>query len=185
MDFKHEQWQTWSLLMVKIQKGDNEAYALLLSELSPLIFNFVRKRVFDPAQVDDVYQEVLLKFHRARHTYQTDRHFGPWLFTVLRTTLWGAIQKNRRFKENEITLESLPDIPSLVKEEAGLDDRLQKALESLPKDNRVAVEMLKLRGMNVETTAKELGITKVALKVRAHRGYKQLRKMLLSNEAGK
>ena len=62
--------------------------------------------------------------------------------------------------------------------EEGLDDRLQKALDNLPEGNRKAVELLKFKGMSVEAAAKELKISKIALKVRAHRGYAQLRKAL-------
>jgi hypothetical protein len=58
LDFNDEQWRTWARLMEQIQEGDMEAYALLLSEISPLIFNYVRKRVFNPQQVEDVYQDV-------------------------------------------------------------------------------------------------------------------------------
>ena len=45
--------------------------------------------------------------------------------------------------------------------------------------------MLKFKGMTVEAAAKELKISKIALKVRAHRGYSMLRKYLMSFEDGK
>ena len=37
-------------------------------------------------------------------------------------------------------------------------------------------------GMDVETAARQLGISKVALKVRAHRGYERLRRILGGTE---
>ncbi len=168
--------------MRQIQAGDNDAYARLLSEMSPLIFNYVRKRVFNSQHVEDVFQDVLLTFHKARHTYQTDRPLSPWLFTIVRNAVWTALHKNRKFAENELTFEEMPEIPWAGVEDGGLDDKLHQAMETLSKDNRQAVEMLKIRGMNVENAAKELGISKIALKVRAHRGYVQLRKILLKKE---
>jgi RNA polymerase sigma-70 factor (ECF subfamily) len=42
----------------------------------------------------------------------------------------------------------------------------------------VAVELLKIKGMSLEDAANQLGITVGALKVRAHRGYKELRRIL-------
>src|SRR5580692_4990436 len=93
LDFNDDQWTSWAFLMVRIQEGDMEAYALLLSEISPLIFNYVRKRVFNREQVEDVYQDVLLTFHKARHTYQTDKPFSPWFFTVIRNAIWAALSK--------------------------------------------------------------------------------------------
>jgi RNA polymerase sigma-70 factor (ECF subfamily) len=165
--------------MGQIQEGDMEAYALLLSEISPLIFNYVRKRVFNPGQVEDVYQDVLLTFHKARHTYQTDRPFSPWLFTVIRNAVWTALQKRRKVTEKELPFERLPASFARAHEAEGLEDDLRQALNTLPEANRRAVEMLKLQGMDVETAAKELGISPIALKVRAHRGYALLRKKLI------
>jgi RNA polymerase sigma-70 factor (ECF subfamily) len=179
LDFNDDQWKSWAFLMGQIQEGDMEAYALLLSEISPLIFNYVRKRVFNSSQVEDVYQDVLLTFHKARHTYQTNRPFSPWLFTVVRNAVWAALSKRHKVTQKEIQLETLPETSAQVHKEEGLEDDLQDALNALPEANRRAVEMLKLQGMDLETAARELGISKVALKVRAHRGYAQLRKKLM------
>ncbi len=73
-------------------------------------------------------------------------------------------------------------VAALEVEEGRTDDRLHLALESLPEIYRGAVEMLKFRGMNVEAAAKELGISKIALRVRAHRGYSLLRKFLTKQQ---
>jgi RNA polymerase sigma-70 factor (ECF subfamily) len=129
--------------------------------------------------VEDVYQDVLLTFHKARHTYQVDRPFSPWLFTVIRHAIWAALQKRHKVTEKELQMENLPETSANPRQEEGLEDDLQEALNSLPEANRRAVEMLKLQGMDVETAAKQLGISKIALKVRAHRGYEQLRKKLM------
>lgn len=180
LDFNDSQWQGWTRLMKLTQEGDGAAYERLLTEISPLIFHYVRKRVFNPQHVDDVYQEVLLTFHKAKHTYRSERPFSPWFFAVVRNAIWSALQKNRRFQEREMPLEDMADIPLQETAEEGFDDRLHKALESLPEGNRQAVEMLKIRGLTVEAAAKELGISKIALKVRAHRGYALLRKYLQS-----
>ncbi len=178
MDFQDDQWQVWTALMKKTQEGDREAYERLLVGISPLVFNYVRKRVFNPQHVDDIYQEVLLTFHKAKHTYRTDLPFSPWFFAVIRNAIWAALQKNRKIAQREFPLEDYPEIAVLETAEGGVDDRLHKALASLPAGNRQAVEMLKFRGMSVEDAARELGISKIALKVRAHRGYALLRKFL-------
>lgn len=184
MDLDNQQWRDWGRLMEKVQEGDTEAYAKLLAGISPLIFNYVRKRVFNPAQVDDVFQDVLLRFHKARHTYQSDRLLGPWLFAVVRNAVWTSLGRSRRRFENEIPFEDLPDFPAESPREEGLDDRLHNALQALTPESRQAVELLKIKGMDVESAAKQLGISKIALKVRAHRGYERLRRMLAGPQEG-
>ncbi len=168
--------------MKQTQEGDAGAYERLLLDISPLVFHYVRKRVFNPQHVEDVYQEVMLTFHKARHTYQPERPFGPWFFAVVRNAIWSALQKNRRIAQREVPLENLPEPEAGQAGEDSVDDRLQKALESLPPIYREAVERLKFKGMSVETAAKELGVSKIALRVRAHRGYGLLRKFLTRQE---
>jgi RNA polymerase sigma-70 factor (ECF subfamily) len=103
---------------------------------------------------------------------------GPWFFAVARNSILTALGKNRKFAEREIALENLPETPT-EETDGGLEDSLYHALRALPKANRQAVEMLKLKGMDLENASKAIGISKSALKVRAHRGYVLLRKILL------
>ena len=165
------------MLMVKIQAGDQEAYRQFLEEIGPILYNFVRRRVFNPEMVPDVYQEVLLTLHKARFTYEPSRPLGPWLFTVARHSMLDALGKNRKFVEREIPTEVLPETGD-VEDDGSLGDELHQALNSLSPIHREAVEILKIRGLSLEDAAKELRISVAALKVRAHRGYEQLRKLL-------
>jgi RNA polymerase sigma-70 factor, ECF subfamily len=178
LDFNDDQWQAWTRLMKLTQEGDRDAYERLLAEISPLVFNFVRKRVFNQQYVEDVFQEVLLTFHKAKHTYRSDLPFAPWFFTVIRNAIWDVLSRNRRIAQREIPFEDFHDFAAQDAAEGGVDDRLHQALESLPEGNRQAVEMLKFRGMSADEASKELGISKIALRVRAHRGYTLLRKFL-------
>jgi RNA polymerase sigma-70 factor (ECF subfamily) len=182
LDFNDDQWRGWTELMGRTQAGDREAYERLLEGIGPLIFNFVRKRVFNKENVEDVFQEVLLTFHKARHTYRPEMPFGPWLFAVIRNAIWDMLKKNRRIAEREELTEDFTEVAASEKAEGEVDDRLHQALASLPEGNRQAVEMLKFRGMSVDEAAKELGLSKVALRVRAHRGYEMLRKFLMDQK---
>lgn len=163
--------------MVKIQAGDQDAYRQFLDEIGPLLYNYLRRRVFNPEMVPDVYQEVLLTLHKARFTYEPSRPLGPWLFTVARNSMLDALGKNRKFVEREIPTEILPETGE-TERDGSLGDELHQALNSLSPIHREAVEILKLRGLSLEDAAKELKISVAALKVRAHRGYEQLRKLL-------
>ena len=177
-----EQWVSWESLMEKIQAGDSEAYRQFLDEIGPVLYNFVRRRVFNPELVPDVYQEVLLTVHKARHSYEPGRPLGPWLFTVARNSMLDAMKRNRRFAEREVPTENLPETVR-EEEDPSLGDELHQALKTLPEDHRVAVEMLKIKGLSLEDAAARLGISVGALKVRAHRGYKELRRILTEKKA--
>src|SRR5712692_642703 len=55
---------------------------------------------------------------------------------------------------------------------------LGEALAKLPRAQREAFAMLKLEGLSLEGAAERAGVSVGALKVRAHRAYKALRKLI-------
>ena len=177
------QWQSWSQMMKRVQEGDEETYRMLLDEIGPLLYGYVRRRVFNKSLVDDVYQEVLFTLHRARHSYFTDRPFAPWLFTLAHNAFLDAIGRNRKFAEREVPVETLPETEGSEEKDESLDDELHQALLKLPESLRRPVEMLKIEGLTVEESAQRLGLSVSALKVRAHRGYARLKKILLEKRA--
>ena len=59
-----------------------------------------------------------------------------------------------------------------------LSDPLERALAELAEAQREAVILLQVEGFSVADAAERVGITKSALKVRAHRGYRALRARL-------
>lgn len=95
MNFNDDQWQSWTWLMRKTQEGNGEAYQRLLSEISPLVFNYVREKVSDPQKAEDVFQEVLFIFHKAKHTYRVDQPFRPWFSAVTQNAIGVVLSKKR------------------------------------------------------------------------------------------
>jgi RNA polymerase sigma-70 factor (ECF subfamily) len=59
---------------------------------------------------------------------------------------------------------------------------MSKALAELPRAHREAVELIHVRELSVSEAAEQAGVSVSALKVRAHRGYKALRKLLAGPE---
>ena len=66
--------------------------------------------------------------------------------------------------------------------DANIDPELQKALDSLPTDYRVAVVLCDVVGMSYDEIADTLGIKMGTVRSRIHRGRAQLRKRLQSSE---
>ena len=60
--------------------------------------------------------------------------------------------------------------------------RLEEALARLPDQQRQAFSMVKLEGMSIEQAANRAGISVGALRVRAHRAYKALKKLIADYE---
>jgi RNA polymerase sigma-70 factor (ECF subfamily) len=175
-DEQESRWREW---MVAAQAGDAPSYEKLLRELTPHLRRFVQRRLLDQAAAEDVVQNVLVSVHRARQSYRSERHFGPWLYAIARNAIVDHTRARARRGRREVSLsgEAAPE-PAVEAQEFSPDSlapELQAALDALPDKQREAVELIHLQGLSVAEAAERAGVTRAALKVRAHRGYRAMR----------
>jgi len=163
-------------LMARMQDGDGDSCRALLDDIGPMLTNFLRRRIADRNALEDVYQETLMAFFQARHTYDPSRPLEPWLFAIARNV---ASDHARHFW-TRASFEQLTDkMPErLADEEPRSEPSLEDAMAKLPEQQRQAFSMLKLEGLSIEQAAGRAGVSAGALRVRAHRAYKALRKLI-------
>jgi RNA polymerase sigma-70 factor (ECF subfamily) len=179
------QERRWSRLMRKAQDGEPGAYVELLREIVPFIRALaVRKLAQD--EVEDLVQDVLLSLHRVRHSYDPGRPFTPWLAAIAGRRVVDALRRKIRRQSHELqdegAYETFADPDANKDAEAGETAQLVGALvESLPKAQREALELVKLKEMSLAEASAASGQSVGALKVGVHRAIKALRlKMGLS-----
>jgi len=162
-------------LMERLQHGDADACRLLLDDVGPAVTRFLRGRVAID-EVEDVYQEVFMALFQARHTYEAGRPLEPWLFAIARNV---AADHSRRRWARASWEELTPDLPERAAGDSpAAPPDIEGLLTRLPPAQREAFAMLKLDGMTLEDAAGRAGVSVGALKVRAHRAYKALRKLI-------
>jgi RNA polymerase sigma-70 factor (ECF subfamily) len=163
--------------MRRAQEGDAEAFRMLVDELAPVLSNFLRRRIPDSGELEDVCQEILWALYQARHTYQPARPLERWLFAIARNV---AADHCRRYW-TRASWQDLMDAPP----EEGVESidnvrvNLRQALTQLPGVQREAFVMLQVEGLSIMEAAECTGISTGALKVRAHRAYEALKKFFL------
>lgn len=166
-------------LMCLAQQGDNRAYAHLFQQITPILRAFVSKKLNNPQDTEDVVQEILISIHNASHTYDTDRPFKAWMFTIARyrlsdhlRTLYAKIEKGRdvNFEDEAYQLSSSENVTQIYENR----EYLCKIINSLPKKQQKIVTMMKIEGYSAQETAQKLKMSETAVKVSAHRAYKTL-----------
>jgi RNA polymerase sigma factor (sigma-70 family) len=179
--------------MAAAQRGDQAAYASLLTSILGPLRAFVRRRGVDDGEVEDVVQEVLLSIHRARHTWRADRPFDPWMWAIARNASTDALRRQGRDRSRRgPTAEEAELAGEIFDDAAGPEDlflageispELARALAGLPAAQREAVELLYVEQLSAAEAATRAGVTVTALKVRAHRGSRALRAVLRPEDA--
>lgn len=180
MEYHTTDESRWSAWMVAAQQGDQSSYAQLLDELGRVIAAYLRSRFGAVEFLEDCVQECLMSIHAARHTYDARRPFRPWLFAIVRHKAIDMLRSRRAYDSMLFEQAEAPDrcVPSIDAEiETG---RLLAALA--PKYSQ-ALTLTKIVGLSITESARKLGISESAMKVRVHRGLGAMRKLLESETA--
>jgi RNA polymerase sigma-70 factor (ECF subfamily) len=176
-------------LMQRYCDGDAGAFRELYALVAPRLLGYLLKMSRERALADDLLQQTFLKVHRARGAYVRGADPLPWIYSIAHRTFIDAARKQKRAVVRVGTDDELPEVAAGLTGES--DDRRDEvrgdpelvtatldALAALPAQQREAVVLTKLDGKSVAEAAEIAGTTVGAMKVRAHRGYEALRRLL-------
>ena len=142
---------------------------------------------------EDLVQETYLKAFKYYDKFQEGTNFKAWLFKILKNTFINSYRKKRQvpaqsdFADIEDSLESRlsdeirrrsPD-PEHLALESVLDEDVQRALDELPDDYRMAVILADLEDFSYKEVAAILEIPVGTVMSRLYRGRKALEEALL------
>lgn len=159
--------------MVAGLDGDAAAHAGLLRAVTPLLRSFFARRMRDnEADVEDLVQEALIAVHTRRASFERDRPFTPWLFSIARHKLVDHFRRAHRHQPIEGLEEILVAEGFEQSSNAAMDvDRL---LQTLPEKQARTIRETKVYGLSVAEVAARAGLSVSDVKVSVHRGMKAL-----------
>ncbi|MEO6772623.1 MAG: RNA polymerase sigma factor [Kofleriaceae bacterium] len=176
-------------LMARYCDGDANAFRELYARVAPRLFGYLAKMARDRALADDLLQLTFLKVHRARAVYIRGADPLPWFYAIAHRTF---LDDARRLRRASVRLADDDGPPEVAAEldgtcaaqrdrtpEPALVAAAMDALAELPAPLREAVVLMKLDGKSVAQAAEIAGTTIGAMRVRAHRGYAALRRILV------
>lgn len=144
---------------------------------------FVSRRVKQPADAEDVVQEIFLHIHRNLSTVRDEARLPAWIFKIARNAIVDYFRKNARPTE---TLAEDFDLPALTEEPETdytalneLAHCLEPMIEALPESYRRAIRLTELSGLAQSEAAKQTGLSVSGMKTRVQRGRRKLKTMLL------
>ncbi|RME45088.1 MAG: sigma-70 family RNA polymerase sigma factor [Deltaproteobacteria bacterium] len=178
-------------LMAAYQQGDARAFECLFDRYQDRLYGYFIRRFHDREIAADLFQRTFLRVHRARKRYDPGRSFATWVFGIASNLGKDEAKRRRRrpgdafWTTPERAVEhdaaQTPEEAFLAKEAAG---RIEAALASLPASQREVIVLHKIEGLSFPEIAERLGERVEAVKSRAFRGYRALRR-ILDSERGR
>ncbi|MDX2080816.1 MAG: sigma-70 family RNA polymerase sigma factor [Terrimicrobiaceae bacterium] len=149
----------------------------LWGEFADQLGGFLRARVANETEAEDLRQDVFLKLQKQLQAEHTIHDLGPWLYRTARNAV---IDHYRTRKPGEPLDESLPEeaTQGAAPDLAPLMASFRRMIHALPDGYREAVILADLEELPHKEVAKRLGLSISATKSRVQRGRIMLRESL-------
>jgi len=154
--------------------------------------NFIRRRVPDPSDAEDILQEVFYELVETYRLMKPIEQVGAWLFHVARNRITDLFRRKKpeastndpivvedgEFVTFEDLLPSLDAGPEAAYARSVLLDELEDALEDLPEEQREVFLAHEIEGRSFKELAVETGLSVNTLLSRKHYAVIHLRERL-------
>lgn len=175
---------TADALLGRVARGDTEAFAQLYDQLSGAIYGLVRRILRDPAQSEEVTQEVLVDVWRRAAKYDADRGSATaWIMTIAHRRAvdrvrWEESSAAREERTARQTFAAAAD-PVAEEVETRLEhEQVRRCLGSLTDLQRESVRLAYYGGYTYPQVAELLSIPLGTVKTRLRDGLIRLRDCL-------
>lgn len=155
-----------AMLVARVQRGDKQAFNLLVAKHQYRIRALIGRMVADPAEVEDLVQEAFIKAYRALPSFRGDSAFYTWLYRI-------AVNTAKHHLANLAKRPPLQDLddddgagaaraparlidtgtPEALAQSDQLVATIRRAIDALPGELSQALTLRELEGLSYEDIA--------------------------------
>lgn len=169
-------------VLIEVAKGDHGAFTALYDRASPAVLGTVRRILRDPAQSEEVMQEVLLEVWRTASRFDPEAGTAAaWIATLAHRRAVDRVRSEQRAADRELRAATATidyDEVSDAVETSLEQERVRRCLTSLTDLQRESVTLAYYGGYSYREVAQLLGVAVGTVKTRMRDGLIRLRDCL-------
>jgi RNA polymerase sigma-70 factor (ECF subfamily) len=166
-------------LLQRCGRREPGAFEELVELTGRQVYTLAHRLVGDRHEAEDVAQEAYLRVYRSLRSFRGDSRFETWLHRVVANVAINHMRSRARFGElmdEPETIVRIPGAPST--DDVAEREELAGVLAQLPAAQRAAVVLKDVYGFSVSEIAERLDTTEGAVKLRLHRGRRNLKNLI-------
>ena len=176
-------------IVQRARSGNEQALAELYDLYFPRIYRYVLARTGNPAEAEDITEEVFVRVLGAIGAFQwRQAPFAAWLFRIAHNQLVSHARKNgARRRETPLAAsiaDPAPDPLTRVEDRLSLEHIFDLA-RALPQAQREVLWLRFASDLSVSDTARALGKQENNVKVLQHKAIARLQKLVVQSELGR
>lgn len=169
--------------IARVAQGDQAAFASLYDVLAPTVFGVVRRVLRDPAQAEEVTQEVFVEIWRQAARFDAERgSVRTWAVTIAHRRAVDRVRSEQSHRDRHAAVGAAShDVTATPEDDAIESDdrtRARAAIAQLPAAQREALELAFYDGLTHVQIADHLGIALGTVKTRIRDGLIRLRTIM-------
>lgn len=165
------------------QAGREEAFVALIERYKIELFHFLIRFVGNRAAAEDIFQEAFLQIHLSIDSFDGQRPFKPWLFTIAANKARDHLRRVQRKGGQTTTtlddgsgqgrsvldlMDSQVDLPDARATSEETRERVREIVADLPSHLREILLLAYFQQIPYKDIARELGIPLGTVKSRLH-----------------
>ncbi len=176
------------------RQGDKTAFAELVRRYGDSVLGYLTKMSGSRERAEDLFQETFKRVHEKAHTLRGN-HFKPWLFTIATHVAIDGMRRRKRLRVvslnqkldcadgrcEELGAVAIADNrcePSQEAIRAEQKEQVQRAIESLPANQRATLVLAYYQQLKYQEVAEALGCSIGTVKAQMYRALKTLAQRL-------
>ena len=173
-------------MRIELREDDQTDVATLVRRHTPQVRAIVCPMVLNHADADDVTQEAMVRVVSSLGTFRGGAAFSTWVHRIAVNTALNFIKRRKRRRAAEAEgMDVLAEVedtsaaqPPDNLEAKEVDAAVSRAMSELPPEQRMAVSLVILQGMDERTAAAVAGCHAATLRWRLHAARKKLKALL-------
>jgi RNA polymerase sigma-70 factor, ECF subfamily len=162
-------------LMIRYQAGEEAAFEEIYARYGKKIYRFLMRRLGQPDDCAELFQETFLRLHRGRSSYKPEMPFKTWLYTIANNLVRDSLRIKMRSRPAQATEVIENSLERAIPDGKYKLQSFKEAFASLTDDQREAIVLSLFEGLKYEEISRVTGRSTEAVNQLIQRALRHVR----------